>query len=106
MIQCKDCEFFSRDEKNGRITMRCDPFSTIKEPECLEKMQLLRLDGLMQMYQGMLSWYQKMAPMQERMFDFMSREMGDVDEADSWKYQDDDLDSPDDDDDDDDEFDI
>ena len=88
MLQCKECEYFQRDEKTGRIMLRCDPFSTIKEPACLEKMQLLRLDGLLQMYQGMLRWYQKMAPMQEKMFDFMNREMGDIDEGDSWKYSD------------------
>ena len=85
MIQCKDCEYFSRDESSGRIMLKCDPFSTIKEPECLAKMQLLRLDGLLQMYQGMMKWYQKMAPMQEKMMDFMQREIDDIDESDSWK---------------------
>ena len=38
----------------------------------------------------MLSWYQKLAPMQEKMFDFMKRELDDQEDADSWKYQDDD----------------
>ena len=85
MLQCKDCEFFSRDSA-GRIMLRCDPFSTIKDPSCLEKWQLLRLDGLLQAYQATLRWYQKLAPMQEKMFEFMKREMDDIDEADSWKY--------------------
>jgi hypothetical protein len=70
--------------------MKCDPFSTIKEPACLEKMQLLRMDSLVQMYQAMLRFYQNMAPMQKKMFDMMKREMDDVDEADRWKQADDD----------------
>ena len=96
MIQCKDCEYFSRDEATGRIILRCDPFSTIKEPQCLEKWQLIRLDGLLQAYQTTLRWYQKLAPMQEKMFKFMEREMDDIDEADSWKYDDADEDDGDD----------
>jgi len=86
MLQCKDCEFFHRDQATGRVTLRCDPFSTIKEPACLEKLQLLRLDGLLQSYHAMLRWYQKLAPMQQKMFEFMKREMDDIEDADSWKY--------------------
>ena len=93
MLQCQDCEFFRRDEKSGRITLLCNPFSNIKEPTCLEKWQLMRLDGLLQAYQVTLSWYQKLAPMQEKMFEMMKREMDDVDEADSWKLNYDDPDS-------------
>lgn len=90
MLKCEDCEYFSREKETGRIMMKCDPFSTIKEPACLEKMQLLRMDGLVQMYQAMLRFYQNMEPMQKKMFNFMKREMDDVDEADSWKQTDDD----------------
>ena len=90
MLQCKDCEFFSRDTATGRIMMRCDPFGTIKEPACIEKWQLARLDALLQSYQAILRWYQKFAPIQEKMFDLVNREMNDVDEADSWKRQQDD----------------
>jgi hypothetical protein len=97
MLRCEDCEFFSRDAETGRITMKCDPFSTIKEPPCLEKMQLLRMDSLVQMYQAMLRFYQNMAPMQKKMFDMMKREMDDVDEAERWKQIDDDELSDDDD---------
>lgn len=89
MLQCNDCEFFNRDDK-GRMQLRCDPFSTIKEPECLSKWQLLRQEALLQSYQAMLRFYQKMGPMQEKMFEFMKREMDDIDDADSWKYQEDD----------------
>ena len=96
MLQCQDCEFFQQDEKSGRITLRCNPFSNIKEPSCLEKWQLMRLDGLLQAYQVTLSWYQKLAPMQEKMFEMMKREMDDVDEADSWKLNYDDQDDRDD----------
>ncbi len=88
MNQCKDCEFFSRDQL-GRIMLRCDPFSTIKEPACLEKWQLVRLDALLQSYQATLRWYQKLAPMQEQMFQYMKREMDEMEDADSWKYQED-----------------
>jgi len=86
MLQCKDCEYFQRDDKTGRISLRCDPFQTIKEPACLEKLQLLRLDALLQSYQTMLRWYQKLAPLQEKMFDMVKREMDDYDESESWKY--------------------
>ena len=34
MIQCKECEFF-HPGPDGQIGFRCDPFSTVKEPECL-----------------------------------------------------------------------
>ncbi|MBN1437285.1 MAG: hypothetical protein JW936_09430 [Sedimentisphaerales bacterium] len=94
MIQCQDCEFFIQ-EPNGRITLKCNPFTTVKEPECLQKWQLLRLDALVQGYQATLNWYRKLAPMQEKMFKFMQHEMDDIDDADSWKYQnndDDDID--------------
>jgi len=95
MLPCKDCEFFSKDEATGRIMLRCDPFSTIKEPACLEKWQLLRLDGLLQAYHATLRWYQKLAPMQEKMFEIMKREMEDFDQADDWKNKDKDEDEND-----------
>ena len=88
MIQCKDCEFFVQDER-GRIQLRCNPFTNVKEPACLEKWQLLRLDGILQGYQATLRWYEKLGPMQEKMFKFMKREMDDIEEADGWKYDDD-----------------
>ncbi len=86
MIKCQDCEYFFREEKTGRITLRCDPFTTIKEPACLEKMQLLRLEALLQSYQAMLKWYQKLAPLQEKMFEMMKREVDDIEDTESWKY--------------------
>ena len=94
MIHCKDCEFFERDDATGRITLRCDPFSTIKEPACLNKMQLLRLDAMLQSYQQMLRFYQKLAPMQQKMFDMMQREIDDFDDSENWKYNDEPADDP------------
>jgi len=87
MIQCSDCEYFKQDE-HGRRTFSCDPFTNIKEPECLQKWQLLRLDFLVSQYQSMLSWQQKMAPMQDKIFKYVKRELNDIDEADRWKIDD------------------
>jgi hypothetical protein len=98
MVQCKECEFFTRDEATGRIMLACDPFQTIKEPACLEKWQLLRLDSLLQSYHTTLRLNQKFAPMQEKMFEFLKREMNDADDSDSWKRSDDDQENPSDDD--------
>jgi hypothetical protein len=92
MIQCKDCEFCEIGEDNRR-SFRCDPFTNIKEPECLAKWQLIRLDMLVASYQGMLSWQGKMAPLQDKIFKYMQRELDDMDESDSWKldtYEEDD----------------
>ena len=43
MLQCQDCEFFKRGP-DGAVMLTCDPFSTIKEPECLAKWQFIQLD--------------------------------------------------------------
>jgi hypothetical protein len=94
MIQCKDCEHFVQGPA-GQVGFKCDPFSTIKEPECLVKWQLLRtsemsqkLDRLVSAYEATLSIYKKFAPMQEKMMRHMEREIEDQDEADSWKVDD------------------
>jgi hypothetical protein len=39
-------------------------------------------------YQQMLGWYEKMAPMQNKIFKFVQREINDADEAEKWKYED------------------
>ena len=92
MIQCKDCEFCVITSDNHR-TFKCDPFSTIKEPECLAKWQLIRLDMLVASYQGMLKMQQNMAPLQDKILKYMQRELEDLDESDKWKT---DEDKPDD----------
>ncbi|OHB57386.1 MAG: hypothetical protein A2173_11115 [Planctomycetes bacterium RBG_13_44_8b] len=89
MIQCKDCEFCEIGP-NGQRTFKCDPFINIKEPECLAKWQLIRLDMLVASYQQMLKWYGKLAPLQDKIFQYMQHEIEDLDEADQWKVEDDD----------------
>ncbi len=98
MIQCTQCEYFNRDEL-GLISCACDPFSTIKEPECLAKLQLIRLndmnlklDRMVRAYESTLATYRRLAPIQEKMFRHMEREIDEAEDADRWKhgYSDDD----------------
>ena len=89
MIQCKDCDLCEIGPGNQR-TFKCDPFTNIKEPECLAKWQLIRLDMLVASYQTMMGWYRKMAPMQDKIFKYMQREINDMEESDSWKLDTDD----------------
>lgn len=87
MIQCKDCELCNI-EPNGRRTFKCDPFTNIKEAECIAKWQLIRLDMLVASYQQMTKWYGKLAPMQDKLFEYMKREIDDIDESEQWKVDD------------------
>jgi len=87
MIQCKDCEFCQRGP-DGQIAFACDPFGTIKEPECLAKWQLLKINQMVAAYQATLDYYQKLAPMQEKMFKVMERELDDMNESEKWKTDD------------------
>ena len=87
MIQCKDCEFCEIGPDNKR-TFKCNPFTNIKEPECIAKWQLIRLDMLLATYQGMVKWYGKLAPLQDKMLKYMQKEINELDEADSWKIDD------------------
>ena len=89
MLQCKDCEFCHLDE-GGRGQLRCDPFTNIKEPECLAKWQLVRLDQMVAAYMVTVQAYKKLAPLQDKIMRQMNREMEDLDEADSWKRETDD----------------
>jgi len=84
MIQCKDCELYEAGE-DGKRTFKCDPFSNIKETDCLAKWQLIRLDMLVASYQSMLQWYGKLAPIQDKLFKYMEREIDDIDESEKWK---------------------
>ena len=93
MIQCSECEHFIRGP-GGQVRFTCDPFSNIKEPQCLTKWQLIKIDMMVQAYQATVAMYKKLAPMQERMLRQMEQEMGEVDEADRWKYGLDDEDEP------------
>ena len=91
MLQCKDCEFF-RQGPDGSPELSCNPFTNIKEPECLAKWQLLQLNVLAKSHQATLDMYQRLAPLQEKMFKHMEREIDDVEEGDSWKLAGDDDD--------------
>jgi hypothetical protein len=84
MIQCKDCELCETGPDGQRI-FKCDPFSNIKEAECIAKWQLIRLDMLVVNYRGMLKWYEKLAPLQNKIFKYMKREIEDLDESEQWK---------------------
>lgn len=106
MLQCQDCEFFRPDP--GPLSARtafprldqlmCDPFSTIKEPECLMKWQLLQLDLVAQSHQATLDMHRRLAPVQEKMIKHIEREIDEADQVDSWKDAgDDDNDEQDDD---------
>jgi hypothetical protein len=95
MIQCSECEFCKRGP-GGQLQFSCDPFSNIKEPECLAKWQLLKLaeqsdklDRLVAAYEATVAMYRKLAPLQEKMFRHMEREIEDVEESDKWKYDED-----------------
>ena len=90
-IQCEDCEFFKRGP-DGEIAFGCDPFKNIKEPECLAKCQLIKTNQMVAAYQATLEYYHKLAPMQEKMFKVMEREIDDMSEADKWKVEEDEED--------------
>jgi len=94
MIQCHDCQYFHRGQ-DGEISFSCDPFETIVEPECLIKWQLVKINQMVASYQATLEYYRKLAPMQEKMFQVMEREIDELNEGEKWKV-DDDEDEPDD----------
>lgn len=101
MIQCDQCEHFVRGP-GGQVAFKCDPFSTIKEPECLTKWQLLKsselsqkVDRLVTAYEATLAIYRRMQPLQEKMFEHMEREIKETEEGDAWKFTDEDDDDTD-----------
>ena len=92
VIQCQDCEFFSRGPA-GQMAFRCDPFTNLKEPECLAKWQILRttelgqrMERMVAAYEATLQIYKRLEPLQEKMFRHMEHEIEDLEEGDSWKY--------------------
>jgi len=40
---------------------------------------------LLASYQGMLKWYGKLAPLQDKLIHYMQREINELDESDNWK---------------------
>ena len=89
MLQCIDCEFCDRDSA-GQMVLRCDPFSTVKESECLQKWQVFKMSQMVAAYQATLGFYNRMAPMHEKMFKAIEREIDDMGESEKWKLPDDD----------------
>lgn len=89
MIQCHECEHFHRNE-DGEMSFSCDPFHTIKESECLAKWQLIKINQLLATYQATLDYYRKLAPLQEKMFKVVERELDDMSESEKWKAADED----------------
>ena len=88
MIQCKECEYF-RQGPDGEVGFRYDPFSTIKEPECLAKWQLLKINQMVASYQATLDYYRKLAPMQEKMLKVVQNELDEMSEGEKWKTSED-----------------
>jgi hypothetical protein len=39
-------------------------------------------------YQGMLKWYGRFAPIQDKLLKYMTREIDDIEESESWKLED------------------
>jgi hypothetical protein len=39
-------------------------------------------------YRGMLRWYEKLAPLQDKIFKYMKREIEDINESEQWKLDD------------------
>ncbi len=94
MMQCRDCEFY-RQAPDGSPRLLCDPFINIKEPECVGKWQLLQLSLISKSHQATLDMYKRLAPLQEKMFLHMEREIDEAEDTDRWKYeQTDDEDDP------------
>ncbi len=63
----------------------------------MAKWQFIKLDKMVRSYEATLEMYRRLAPMQEKMFRHIEREIDEVDSADEWKtgYQDDDEDEDD-----------
>jgi len=89
MLQCKDCEFCELGPQ-GQVQLKCNPFTNVKEPECLLKWQLLRLDLMTRAYMATIAEYKKIAPLQKELYRRMRREFEEMDEADKWKFDQDD----------------
>lgn len=84
MNQCDQCELCEIGP-NGQRVFKCDPFSNVKEPECIAKWQLIRLDMLLASYQSMLRSYGRLAPLQDKIFKYVQREINEMEESESWR---------------------
>jgi len=93
MIQCQECRYFRRAE-SGEISFSCDPFGNVVEPECLVKWQLVKINQMVASYHATLEYYRKLAPLQEKMFKAMEREINEMSEGEKWKTTDEEQDEP------------
>jgi hypothetical protein len=89
MMQCAECELADIGP-HGEVRLRCNPFTNIKEPECLGKWQLMKLEALVQAYGATLAQYRRLAPLQEKMMKMMEREVDELNEGEKWKSPDED----------------
>ena len=85
MLQCEDCEYFRRGP-DGSPKLMCDPFGNVKEPACLLKWCLAELKVMGQSHQATLDMHRRFAPLQEKLFKHMEKEIDDADESDRWRY--------------------
>ncbi|NOT02067.1 MAG: hypothetical protein HOP29_15755 [Phycisphaerales bacterium] len=85
MLRCEDCEFFSRGP-DGRPMLACDVYSTIKEPECVGKIQVNLLQRMVRAFEATLDLNRRLAPLQEKMMRHVEREIDEADDADKWKF--------------------
>ena len=90
MIQCKDCEFYKVTPSGKRIFL-CNPFENIKEPQCLVKWQLMKLDALVSIQEDQRRSNMRIAPIQDKLIKYVEREIDEMDETEGWKYGPDDL---------------
>ena len=51
-----------------------------------------RLRARIEAHRGLLSWYERMAPMQDKIFKYVQHELDDINEAERWKVPDEDDD--------------
>ena len=94
MLQCKECEFCEVGP-DGEVKLNCNPFTNVKESECLLKWQLLRLDLMTRAYMATIAEYRKIAPLQKELYRRMKQEFKEMDDADSWKQSDEETDDED-----------
>ncbi len=109
MFQCAECEHYT-EGPGGQVQFRCHPFKNVKEPECLVKWQLIKLDAsvrtsqinaakldqMVRAYQATAEMYKRLAPLQEKMFRHMEQELDDMSESEQWKRDEDDDEEDDD----------
>jgi len=84
MIQCSQCEF-AEIGPHGEVHLKCHPFTNVKEPECIQKWQLMKLGALVEAYGATLAQYRRLAPLQEKMMKMMEHEVDDFNESEKWK---------------------